>query len=139
MSLPRSFASMTERSMRAQVTRSNKPTTFRRPSRNPQNQDSFGLCAAWSGSITPSSIRDLPRAGVTGRWVQMRRTTAAELRLDHGDAMGSGVVGRAVQRFGSQSGHSRSNFIEARLAETENRAQRTGNPGNAGLDELRTE
>jgi hypothetical protein len=78
------------------------------------------------------SATSAARASMTRRRDRMRETTTAEVRLDHGNAVGSGIVGRAVQRFGSQSGRSRSNFVAARLDETEDHTQRAGNLGNVG-------
>ncbi len=56
----------------------------------------------------------------------MRQTTPPEVRLDHGKAAGSGITRGAIRRFGCEQRRSQSNFVAASLAETENRAQRTG-------------
>lgn len=68
--------------------------------------------------------------GATLSRPKRQRTTAAEVRLGHGKAVGSGFVERAVQCFGAQSGRSRSKSVAAALAAAQNRAQLTGNPGN---------
>jgi hypothetical protein len=63
----------------------------------------------------------------------MRQTTKGEVRLDERKATGCSLATRATRRFGCKRGWLRSNFVAARLAETENRTQQTGNPGNVGL------
>jgi hypothetical protein len=47
--------------------------------------------------------------------------------------MSSSTAGRATQRFGFKQRGLRSNFVAARLDETENHAQQPGNLGNVGL------
>ena len=58
----------------------------------------------------------------------MRQTATAEVRLDEGKATSSSTARRATRRFGFEQRQLRSNFVAARLAETENRTQQTGNP-----------
>src|ERR1700731_2128856 len=63
----------------------------------------------------------------------MRQTATAEGRLDEGKATSSSAARRATRRFGFEQRQLRSNFVAARLDETENRAQQPGNLGNVGL------
>jgi hypothetical protein len=65
----------------------------------------------------------------------MRQTATAEVRLDEGKATSSSTARRATRRFGFEQRQLRSNFVAARLDETENRAQQPGNLGNVGLSE----
>ena len=57
-------------------------------------------------------LRGATRAGLTGRWGQMRQTTA-EVRLDHKKAASSDIGRRAIRRFGCERRRLRSNFIAA--------------------------
>ena len=72
------------------------------------------------------------RTGMTGRSGQMRQTTTAEVRLDEGKAASSGPARPSNSTIWLPTGRLRSNFVAARLDETENRAQQAGNPGNVG-------
>jgi hypothetical protein len=74
---------------------------------------------------------------MTGRSGQTRQTTTAEVRLDQGKATSFGLARRATRRFGCQTGATTVEFVAARLDETENHAQQTGNPGNVGLSMAR--
>src|SRR3984893_19166885 len=65
----------------------------------------------------------------------MRQTATAEVRLDEGKAMSSSAARWATRRFGFEQRQLRSNFVAARLDETENRAQQPGNLGDVGLEE----
>jgi hypothetical protein len=82
--------------------------------------------------MVTAQLRGATRTGVTGRWSQMRQTTTAEVRLDERNATGCSLASRATRRFGCQRGWPRSNFVARRPDETEDHAQRTGNPGNVG-------
>jgi hypothetical protein len=66
---------------------------------------------------------------------QVRQTATAAMRLDEGKAMSSSTARRATRRFGFERRESRSNFVAARLDETENHAQQPGNLGNVGVSE----
>jgi hypothetical protein len=44
------------------------------------------------------------RAGVTGRWGQIRQTTTGEVRLDERKATGCSLTRRATRRFGCKRG-----------------------------------
>src|ERR1700730_14227312 len=66
----------------------------------------------------------------------MRQTATAEVRLDEGKAMSSSAARWATRRFGFEQRQLRSNFVAARLDETENRAQQSGNLGNVGSNRL---
>ena len=71
---------------------------------------------------------------MTGRSGQMPQTTTAELRLDEGKATSSGAVRPSDSLFWLPTGRLQSNFVVARLAETENRAQRLRYPENVGQE-----
>jgi hypothetical protein len=62
----------------------------------------------------------------------MRQTATAEVRLDEGKTTSSSTARRAARRFGFEQRQLRSNFVAARLDETENRAQQPENLGNVG-------
>src|SRR5512133_703624 len=62
----------------------------------------------------------------------MRQTATAVVRLDEGKATSSSTARRATRRFGFEQRQLRSNFVAARLDETENHAQQPGNLGNVG-------
>src|SRR5712671_2894760 len=62
----------------------------------------------------------------------MRQTATAEVCLDEGKATSSSTARRATRRFGFEQRQLRSNFVAARLDETENHAQQPGNLGNVG-------
>src|ERR1700730_3326287 len=64
----------------------------------------------------------------------MRQTATAEVRLDEGKAMTCSAARWGTRRFGFEQRQLRSNFVAARLDETENRAQQPGNLGNVGLN-----
>ena len=64
----------------------------------------------------------------------MRQTMTAELRLDEGKATSSGAARPSDSLFWPPTGRLRSNFVVARRAETENRAQRLRYPENVGLN-----
>src|SRR3984893_9276383 len=66
-----------------------------------------------------------PACPADGR--QMRQTATAEVRLDEGKATSSSTARRATRRFGFEQRQLRSNFVAARLDETENRAPQPGN------------
>jgi hypothetical protein len=63
----------------------------------------------------------------------MRQTARAEVRLDEGKATSSSTARRATRRFGFEQRQWRSNFVAARLDETENHAQQPGNLGDVGV------
>src|SRR5438128_159435 len=44
------------------------------------------------------------RAGVTGRWGEIRQTAAEEVRLDERKATGCSLASRATRRFGCKRG-----------------------------------
>ena len=69
---------------------------------------------------------------MTGKSGQMRQTTTAEVRLDGGKAASSGPGAAKSPVVLAANGSGRSNFVAARLAETESRALRPGYPGNVG-------
>jgi hypothetical protein len=80
-------------------------------------------------------LADRPAAGaartsMTERRGQMQQAATAEVRLDEGNATGSGGERRANRRFGREHRQLRSNCVAARLDETKHYAQRAGNPGN---------
>src|SRR5260370_29571535 len=62
-----------------------------------------------------------------------QRMTTAEVRLDQGKAAWFSAARRATRRFGCQRDWLWPNSVAARLSETENCPQRTGNPENVGL------
>jgi len=65
---------------------------------------------------------------------QMRWTTAPEVRLDAGKAASFGFAKPSASPFWLLMGRLRSNSLATHLAETEHRAQPTGNPENVGLE-----
>jgi hypothetical protein len=65
---------------------------------------------------------------------QMRQTTTAEVRPDHGTAMGSGATRPSVTPFWLSADRLRSNFVAMAPQGAEDHVQRTGNPENVGLN-----
>jgi hypothetical protein len=63
----------------------------------------------------------------------MRQTATVEMRFDEGKAASSGATRPSDSPFWLPTGRLRSNFVAARLVETE---KQTGNPGNVGLRHL---
>jgi hypothetical protein len=63
----------------------------------------------------------------------MRQTATVEMRFDEGKAASSGATRPSDSPFWLPTGRLRSNFVAARLAETENLTHQPGNPGNVGL------
>ena len=63
----------------------------------------------------------------------MRQATTAEVRLDEGKAASFGACEAGNPTICWHGDWLRSNFVAVHLDETENRAQRAGNPGNVGL------
>ncbi len=57
------------------------------------------------------------------RWGQIRQTTTADARLDEGKATSCSAAKQTIRRFGCQRGWLGSNFVAARLDETENHTQ----------------
>ena len=57
------------------------------------------------------------------RWGQIRQTTTAEARFDEGKATSPSAARQTIRRFGCQRGWLGSNFVAARLDETENHTQ----------------
>jgi hypothetical protein len=63
----------------------------------------------------------------------MRQPTTAEVRLDEHKAASFGPAGPSILPFWLSTSRLRSNFVAARLAETEDRDQQLRYPGNVGL------
>jgi hypothetical protein len=63
----------------------------------------------------------------------MRQPTKAEVRLDEHKAASFGPAGPSILPFWLSTSRLRSNFVAARLAETEDRDQQLRYPGNVGL------
>ena len=65
----------------------------------------------------------------------MRQTATAEMRLDGRQSNEFQHCEAGNRRFGFERRQSRSNFVAARLDETEDHAQQPGNLGNVGVSE----
>ncbi len=93
-----------------------------------------------AADVRGNPVSDRPAAGPTrasesGRWGQMRQTTTGEVRLDERKRTDCNLARRATRRSGCKLGWLRSIFVVRRPDETEDHAQRIGNPGNVRLVE----
>jgi hypothetical protein len=66
------------------------------------------------------------RAGMTGRWGQMRQRTMAEVRLDEGKAAGSSPASIAPRHFGCQLVDCNRSSLPQRVGETQDHANGPG-------------
>jgi len=89
------------------------------------------LAGAARGRFSIPSARGWPRAGASGRLCHGLGATAEVLANELGEF--NAVIDCDLQRFGCEQRQLRSNFLAARLTETENHARKAGTPGNAGI------
>ena len=85
-----------------------------RPLRHLPNGRGRGAAADVPGNpVAGRPTSGTARAGMTGRWGQMRQTTTAELRLDHGKAASSSPASPSAPSFWLPPGRVRTNFVAA--------------------------